>query len=50
MSRADLLEHVWYLNFETGSNVVDVYINFLRKKSTKALTPSSSTRWWAWAT
>lgn len=35
VGRADLLEHVWDLNFDTGSNVVDVYINFLRKKIDK---------------
>ena len=34
-SRADLLEHVWELSFDTGSNVIDVYINFLRKKIDK---------------
>ena len=32
VSRADLLEHVWDLSFDTGSNVIDAYINFLRKK------------------
>ncbi|AMJ65253.1 response regulator transcription factor [Hymenobacter sp. PAMC 26628] len=35
VGRADLLEHVWDLSFDTGSNVVDVYINFLRKKIDK---------------
>ena len=35
VSRAELLEHVWDLNFDTGSNVIDVYINFLRKKADK---------------
>jgi DNA-binding response OmpR family regulator len=34
-SRADISEHVWDLNFDTGTNVVDVYINFLRKKIDK---------------
>lgn len=32
MSRADLLESVWDINFNLGTNVVDVYINYLRKK------------------
>ena len=32
ISRAELTEQVWDVNFETGTNVVDVYINFLRKK------------------
>ena len=35
VSRADISEHVWDLNFDTGTNVVDVYINFLRKKIDK---------------
>ena len=35
VSRADLLEHVWELDYDTGSNVIDVYINFLRKKVDK---------------
>lgn len=32
ISRRELSEHVWGLNFDTGTNVIDVYINFLRKK------------------
>ena len=39
VSRANLLEHVWDLNFDTGSNVIDVYINFLRKKVDKGFEP-----------
>ncbi|MFD1466965.1 response regulator transcription factor [Hymenobacter caeli] len=39
VSRADLLEHVWELSFDTGSNVIDVYINFLRKKVDKDFDP-----------
>jgi len=35
VSRAELLEYVWDMNFDTGSNVIDVYINFLRKKADK---------------
>jgi two-component system, OmpR family, copper resistance phosphate regulon response regulator CusR len=30
--RIELTENVWDINFDTGTNVVDVYINFLRKK------------------
>lgn len=26
------MEKVWNMNFDTGTNVVEVYINFLRKK------------------
>jgi DNA-binding response OmpR family regulator len=28
----DLLENAWDINFNVGTNVVDVYINYLRKK------------------
>lgn len=32
ISREYILQKVWDLDFETGTNVIDVYINFLRKK------------------
>jgi two-component system, OmpR family, copper resistance phosphate regulon response regulator CusR len=32
LSRMDLLETAWDINFNAGTNVVDVYINYLRKK------------------
>ena len=32
LSRIDLLENVWDISFNLGTNVVDVYINYLRKK------------------
>lgn len=32
LSRTDLLEKVWDINFNLGTNVVDVYVNYLRKK------------------
>ena len=32
LSRMELTDHVWGLNFNTGTNIVDVFINFLRKK------------------
>lgn len=32
LSRMDLLESVWGINFNLATNVVDVYINYLRKK------------------
>jgi two-component system copper resistance phosphate regulon response regulator CusR len=32
LSRMDLLENAWDINFNLGTNVVDVYINYLRKK------------------
>lgn len=34
-SRIDILEDVWGVDFESGTNVVDVYINYLRKKLTQ---------------
>lgn len=32
VSRMDILENVWDVNHDLGTNVVDVYINYLRKK------------------
>jgi len=32
LSREQLLSHVWGYDFEPGSNVVDVYVRYLRKK------------------
>lgn len=32
LTRIELTDHVWGLNFNTGTNIVDVFINFLRKK------------------
>jgi len=32
LSRMELLESAWDINFNLGTNVVDVYINYLRKK------------------
>jgi len=32
VSRTDILENVWDVNHDLGTNVVDVYINYLRKK------------------
>ena len=31
-NRLELVEKLWGLNFDTGTNIVEVYINFLRKK------------------
>jgi len=35
LSRIDIAEKVWDIKFDFGTNVVDVYINFLRKKIDK---------------
>ena len=32
VARTAIVEHVWKLNFDTMTNVVDVYINYLRRK------------------
>lgn len=38
-SRFELIEKVWDVNFDTGTNVVEVYINFLRKKIDRNFEP-----------
>jgi DNA-binding response OmpR family regulator len=30
VSRVEIAEKVWNLNFDTGTNTIDVYVNFLR--------------------
>lgn len=35
VSRAEIAENIWEITFDTGTNVVDVYINILRKKIDK---------------
>jgi two-component system, OmpR family, copper resistance phosphate regulon response regulator CusR len=37
--RAELAEKIWNLKFETGTNVVEVYINMLRNKIDKEFEP-----------
>ncbi len=32
ITRSMIIEHVWNISFDTCTNVVDVYINYLRKK------------------
>ena len=32
LSREQLLDHVWGFDFDPGSNVVDVYVGYLRRK------------------
>jgi DNA-binding response OmpR family regulator len=36
LSRQDILEAVWGIDFNMSTNVVDVYINYLRKKLDKS--------------
>ena len=39
INRSELIEKVWGSNFDLNSNVVDVYINFLRNKMDKDYSP-----------
>ena len=39
LTRAMIIEHVWNLTFDTTTNVVDVYINYLRRKVDDGFTP-----------
>jgi two-component system, OmpR family, copper resistance phosphate regulon response regulator CusR len=35
LTRTDIAEKIWDITFDSGTNVIDVYINFLRKKIDK---------------
>ena len=39
LSRADISEKVWGITFDTGTNVVEVYVNILRKKIDRDFEP-----------
>lgn len=39
ISRADIADKIWDINFDTGTNVIDVYVNFLRKKIDRGFDP-----------
>ncbi len=39
LTRAMIIEHVWNLTFDTTTNVVDVYINYLRRKVDDGFSP-----------
>jgi len=39
ISRAELAKEVWQIQFETGTNVVEVYMNMLRNKIDKDFSP-----------
>ena len=32
LSRSTITEHIWNYNFDTGTNIIDVYLNHLRTK------------------
>ncbi len=40
VTRTMIIEHVWDIHFDSLTNVVDVYINYLRKKIDKGFTPT----------
>lgn len=33
VSRSDIQDNVWHTHFDTGTNFIDVYINYLRKNN-----------------
>ena len=35
LSRSDIAKYVWEISFDTGTNVIDVYVNYLRNKVDK---------------
>ena len=35
VSRVDIAESVWDINFDTGTNIIDVYMNYVRNKVDK---------------
>lgn len=39
LPRSEIAEKVWSVTFDTGTNVIDVYVTFLRKKVDKDFTP-----------
>jgi len=40
LTRAMIIEHVWNLTFDSTTNVVDVYINYLRRKVDDGFSPA----------
>lgn len=39
LTRMQIMQHVWGVDFDLGTNVVDVYVNYLRKKIDKNFEP-----------
>jgi heavy metal response regulator len=39
LSRAVIAQHVWGVNYDTFTNVIDVYVNYLRKKIDSGFEP-----------
>jgi DNA-binding response OmpR family regulator len=39
VTRTMIIEHVWDIHFDSVTNVVDVYVNYLRNKIDKGFSP-----------
>jgi DNA-binding response OmpR family regulator len=39
LSRTSISEHIWRYTFDTGTNVIDVYVNHLRNKIDEGFEP-----------
>lgn len=39
LSRADIGQAVWEISFDPGTNIIDVYVNYLRSKIDKNYEP-----------
>jgi DNA-binding response OmpR family regulator len=39
ISKAELADKIWDINFETGTNTIEVFVNYLRKKIDKDFSP-----------
>lgn len=39
LTRGDIAEQVWQIDFDTGTNIIDVYVNYLRNKIDKNYSP-----------
>jgi two-component system copper resistance phosphate regulon response regulator CusR len=39
VSRVDIAERVWEVDFDTTTNIIDVYVGYLRKKIDKGFEP-----------
>jgi DNA-binding response OmpR family regulator len=50
ITRSEILEHVWEHHSDTGSNLVDVYINRVRNKVDQNGFTKPFTRYVVWVT
>jgi two-component system, OmpR family, copper resistance phosphate regulon response regulator CusR len=39
ISKAELAENIWEITFDTGTNIIEVYVNYLRNKIDKGFFP-----------